>query len=241
MKICFLEQGKEEINNLKYKSYLHTDQSQFYRLNWFTDNDLKANWTIKDIKYNKVLRFTEGREFLYMKAKEFFDYDYYIFIDEDIDFYNYKFNTQVKVVNKIIDFLKKYKPVAGHIMTRKIWSWNEEALIHMRETNKPISVSSHDVCTFIYSKNFATMMFPLKEHGSGSALWYHQWLLSLLFPDKYLLCPNVYAVNAVRKPHFYEDDRKKEYRDKITSNFLNLTFAVWQKQRQQLINIARKK
>lgn len=224
MRICFLEQGCGQFPKGR-KGYLVSEQSDYYRLNWKVDDDPSANWTRKDVG-EIVPRFTQGRGFLFEKVRG--SYDYYIFIDEDIDLWTYP-ESSPEVLPNIMSFLEEYKPVAGHILTKNVWSWSPQKLKTMYELGKPLAVGSHDVCVFIYSNSLAELLFPLKYHGSGSALWYHQWLVTVIAPDRYLLCPNVFAINADRNPHYHEDDRG--YKEHILGEYVSNTFSQWIKER----------
>ena len=87
-KFCVLEQGKyvEHEITVRKKDLYTSDISDYYRFNWFTDEDPLADLTKKDAGEN-TLRWAQGRNFLFEKVKK--DYEYFIFMDEDVEVKTY--------------------------------------------------------------------------------------------------------------------------------------------------------
>jgi hypothetical protein len=75
---CILEQGKliNEPCTIEKRELFTTEFSDFYRLNWSTEDDPNAFITAKGVTWS------EGRSLLYREVPK--DYEYYIFIDDDV-------------------------------------------------------------------------------------------------------------------------------------------------------------
>lgn len=233
---CILEQGKT-INNpitLKKKKQFTTKDSDFFRLNWKTENDPNAFITQKNIYWS------EGRSLLFEKVPK--KYHYYVFIDEDISFHN-------DAVPKICNMLDKYKPISGTFGCEKIWT-----LDHMRQQlwflpkilknaiveREAYPIDRFDLCLHFFSADYANLVFPVPYHGSGRSMHYAQWICSKLCAGKQLLFGKIKAYNNWREPH--EDDiNEKVHSTKIVEKFnqdtFDKSFIIKHYKKRALINI----
>lgn len=219
---CILEQGKY-INHpitLKKVKLFNTEYSDFYRFNWKEETDPNASWTTKDCKGS--LRFSEGRNLLFDKVKK--DYKYYIFTDEDIVFKTYPENTEDSglIIERLVDFLQKWRPVGGTLYTQNIaWGVNGTILPQMEREGRPLLCRRHDACIGVLREDFARIVYPIQYQGSDGVTIYQQFLAQNLFPQKYMFCPGLTAVNSIEEQHHHTDDRKEDWKDKVVSLFEN--------------------
>jgi hypothetical protein len=219
-RFCILEQGKYVNHNitLKKKEMFNSDISDFYRFNWFTDDDPNANWTPKDCN-NERVRFSEGRNLLYDKVNRD-NYEYFIFMDEDIVIKTYPDNSEnADVILDIIDkFLTGWDPICGLIHTTNMWGKNQRLMDEMKRTGKPICVRRHDACVGIMKKTFANLVYPIIQHGSDLVTIYQQWIVKSLAPEKFMAVPNLHSINSFEEQHYHVDDRKSTWWNKIATD-----------------------
>jgi len=200
---CVLEQGRElnEPLTIKKRKLFTTEFSDFYRLNWFHENDPNAYITAKNIGWS------EGRSLLYEKVPK--QYDYYIFIDDDVDLYA---APGVDVPLKIQQLLEEYRPIAGTFYAEKQWGFADTIISHEEYIARRVfPVAGYDMMTQIFSASFAEVMFPIIYHGAHRTLWYPQWVCSQTFPRKHLAFTEIWATNArsgghskKKPPQYYE-------------------------------------
>lgn len=199
-KFCVLEQGKT-INDdftLQHKRQFNTDISDFYRLNWKALDDLNAQVCMPDACW------TEGRSVLYDHVND--DYEYYIFIDDDVLFYG------EDIAQKIALNLDEYKPITG-TLGGPGWHLSK---VHATAPVHPIAC--YDLCVHIFSKSFAQIMFPTIFHSSGKSMWYAMYSCYKLFPRKQLIFQNIVTHNSRTGPA--EDKARSEKGDPIYKNFV---------------------
>jgi len=195
---CILEQGKT-INHpftLRKKEVFTSDDSDFYRLNWKTDDDPNAFIKIQDILWS------EGRSLLYEKVPK--KYKYYIFIDEDITF------ESKDPVFQIAKLLNTYKPFSATFHDETSWSYR----IMQRHTKllpeyfrklilerEAFVILFFDMCAQVFSSDFADIMFPIPYHGCFGSMLYAQWICSKLYPGKQICFGGVKMKNNWADPH----------------------------------------
>ena len=110
-----LEQGNKCNTDLsiEHKNQFSDDYCDWYRLNWKNDtNDNLASF------YEENIVWSEGRSLLFEKVKN--QYEYYIFIDDDVKFIS---KTNLTVAEEIKNFLETYHPLTGTIYGDN-WAWN---------------------------------------------------------------------------------------------------------------------
>ena len=196
---CVLEQGSgiNETLTLQKKEMFSTAFSDFYRLNWKRCNDPNAFVTAKNIMWS------EGRSLLYANVPK--RYDYYIFTDDDTQFYAAE---GVDIAAKIRDLLQEYRPIAGTFFNPTSWlskqteGWYPEGLTTNDCLSKIAFARAHyDMEVQIYSRSFADVMFPIIYHGTNAATWYAQWVCLKLFPLKQMCFTEIQIANTVNIPH----------------------------------------
>lgn len=202
-----LEQGCEPNYPLtaKHKQQFNTDFSDCFRLNWKADtNDKNADFFKKDICWS------EGRSYLYEQVKG--KYDYYIFIDDDI---NIKSNTDLEPANEIKKLLEKYKPIHGSIVND---SWPRFKGIN----HEVFQFKSGDLCVQLFSENYADLVFPTWWHGSAGSMFYAQFLAYIICPTRSIYLNSVDAKNTRHAVH--EDCKHNQFSNKneVCSNFFDI-------------------
>ena len=203
---CILEQGRfiNDSLTLKKRELFTTEFSDFYRLNWYSDNDPNA-FIIK-----KGIVWSEGRSFLYEKVPK--KYEYYIFIDDDIDF-----DTSQQIDNialKIKQLLDEYKPISATFFDPDRWKKNDKSFPRniSKQTylsRKVFPIAGFDPQCFIFSKSFADVMFPIIYHGGSSTLRYSNWACYHLFPLKQMCFSEIQVTNT--RDELRYNQAKKNY------------------------------
>ncbi len=192
-KFAVLEQGNKPNTKLakKRKRQFTTSYSDCFRLNW-ADNrrDKQADF------YAKNITWSEGRSLLYEKTKG--QYEYYIFIDDDVDFCS---KTKRSVSEEISDFLSAYTPLSGTIFGDN-WCWDKALRKKIAADKKKVfCVKGHDLYCHIFASHFADLMFPVIYHGSEGSMWYAQYVATELFADKCLVLNTVNIKNTQSVAH----------------------------------------
>jgi hypothetical protein len=218
---CILEQGKtvNEVLTTKKKEMFTTEFSDFYRLNWFRTDDPNAFIAQKNIVWS------EGRSLLYEKVPK--NYDYYIFTDDDIEFYmNHNSNTIAKQIHLL---LTEYQPITGTFLDKNLWHVNQrlDQSTHFPLSRKCFPIGGYDLQVQLFCKSFADLVFPVIYHGSDKSMWYSQWICYALFPLKQICFTEVQVnnlrhedkINQKKLPQFTHGDRllwlfNKDIKDK---------------------------
>ena len=211
---CILEQGGD-INDpltIEHKEQFNTEFSDFYRLNWKTDDDPNAFIVDKDCIWS------EGRSILYESVPK--KYDYYILIDDDVKFQGDDVALQIK------ELLEEYKPLTGTFMdyfhstirekggkVRSYLSWHFREMRHKIESKKQrvFLIAMYDLACQIFSKEYASCMLPVTHHGGNRSLWYAQYVCHKLYPRKNMCFADVHITNTRTFPHEY--DTKEHYEE----------------------------
>jgi len=223
-KFCVLEQGGTVNDDftLRHKRQFNTGVSDFYRLNWKKSNDKNADIHIPDVCW------TEGRSVLYDHINK--DYEYYIFIDDDVIFED-KINFNIckpssrpvfscfsDIAYRIAEVLDEYNPIAG---TFESPGWHFEGT---KSGKKVHPIACHDLCIHIFSRSFAEVMFPIIYHGSSKSMWYAMYVCHALFPKKQLAFRNIKAKNTRAGAH--EDEIRSEKGDPVYKKFVSVKNMV---------------
>lgn len=196
---CILEQGEfvNEPLTLKHKKLFTTDFSDFYRLNWRTEKDKNAFWIQKNITWS------EGRSILFEKVPK--NYDYYILIDDDVDFFT---DDGVNIPLKIKELLIKYQPIAGTLYDPTRWCFQTGIERERDLAKKCFPIAGYDAQVQIFSKSFADVMFPAIHHGSAQAFGYTCWACYRLYPSKQICFTDIRVKNT---RHMREAGVDKQY------------------------------
>ena len=213
-KLCLIEQGKyidHEITKKK-KELWQTDDCDFIRFNWHSDEDPNATYTTKDTNGER-LRWSEGRDFLYSKVVD--KYDYILYTDED---------TVIKHLDgrnphdELISFLTEWNPLALNVQTTNIWT-HDERIIKKIMSGVPCIVRKHDACNSILRNDIARLVHPIEFHGSDAVTHYQQFLCHTLRKEYYLSPPNLIALNMIEEQHYHVDDRERAWQTVMLNNF----------------------
>lgn len=184
-----LEQGCEPNYPLtvEHKQQFNTEYSDCFRLNWKADrSDEHADFFKKDICWS------QGRSYLYEQVKG--QYEYYIFIDDDMKFRS-KLDDRVSVVLK--NTLEKFKPIHGTISNN---AWPATGI---KPSTLPhvIKFFNGDLCVQLFNESFADQMFPTWIHGSEASMWYAQFLAHAISPEHSIYINNIQASNTRSVKH----------------------------------------
>lgn len=185
---CILEQGgnTNEALTLKKKKMFNTEFSDFYRLNWRDENDPNAFIVAKGVSWS------EGRSLLYEKVPE--NYEYYIFIDDDVDFHA---DSDIDIPQKIKSLLEECRPIAATFYMPNAWHFTEMNLPEESFLSKKyFPIAGFDEIAIIFSKSFAEIMFPVPYHGEHRTTWYCEWVCHSTFPLKQMCFTEVWVTGA---------------------------------------------
>jgi len=224
MNICLLEQSGTVPDNLTRVRRAACSRVGwgFHRLNWN-----QATWlneheaTIRQAN----VTWSEGRSRLYESASPD-DYDYYVFIDDDISFHKRYSNrcTAVKSIfgnsyakapdvsetaealHEIERLLVDYRPITGTVFSPTDWGhkWarRPEKLGRDRET---FPVACHDLQVQIFRRDVARLAFPSPLSGSGGSMWFAQFAGFIGWPKSQLCLTSLEARNNRHLEHHDRD------------------------------------
>lgn len=149
------------LNKNKTISYLkNTFKEDFYLLNWKVGS--KDTWHNCGHHFDLGVSWSKGREHLYTVAKSNKEYDYYLFLDDDIEFY-----TDIKFsLNSIFDLLKVNKP---HLLTVQSDCWQDKFSLSLNRKFNYIFIS--DLQFMILSKELLSKNFPFNYDGGWGTMW----------------------------------------------------------------------
>lgn len=194
-KYCVLDQaGGKKIYN-QNKTLFTTEFSDYYRINFRKINDPNAN-----IELDFPNLFSEGRCVLFEKVPK--DYEYYIFIDNDIVFQKkQKLNGKLEWVKNspdipkiIADFFDEYHPMHGTFY-RETDPIQQALPSEVIDEKDVLRIKGFDISTVYYHHSFATLVFPAIIHGFWSIFNFQQWVCSKLYPDKLTCFTAISIVN----------------------------------------------
>jgi len=196
-RFCILEQGCyiNESLTLKKKALFNTEFSDFYRLNWQNPDQDPNSFIKDDFLKEKAIVWSEGRSLLYERVPK--NYDYYIFVDDDIEFYS---SGDKNIAVQIKEFLDEYKPITGTFYDPDQRNFalsgiDKETCI----SRKAFPIAVYDQQVQIFTKSFADLMFPAIYHGAIACMMYPQWLCYMLFPLKQICFSEVQVSNIRHK------------------------------------------
>lgn len=192
-KYCVLDQAGPPNTYTRNKELFTTEFSDYYRINYRKLNDKDAN-----IELNFPNLFSEGRCILFEKVPK--NYEYYIFIDDDIVFYKKQKTASTlhwvenspDIPQLISDFFDEYQPMHGTFYRSDdpIQSALPSSLI---EKNDVLRITGFDISAVYYHHSFAKLVFPIMAHGFWSIFNFQQWICSKLYPAK-LTCLTTVSV-----------------------------------------------
>jgi GTP:adenosylcobinamide-phosphate guanylyltransferase len=183
-----LEQGKNCNTDiaLKHKEQFTTDYSDWVRLNWKEDyNDKTAHI------YKKNIVWSEGRSLLFDHVRG--KYEYYIFIDDDVDFTS---NTERSVSEELKYFFETYKPLSGTLHWKNNWAFRNYKDLVENDKKEVFPIVGFDLCCYYFQEDFAETVFPVYFHGSERCMWYSQFLANKLHPEKNMVFTNISISNV---------------------------------------------
>lgn len=222
---CILEQGND-INNeltLERKKLFNTSFSDVKRLNWANNKDDK----LADF-FSENLCWSEGRSFLYEKVKG--NYDFYIFIDDDMNIKLKKGEKKENIAEVLKNQLIKHQPIHGSI-PNNMWPLK----YFNNNFGEVFSMKGGDLCVQIFREDFASIMFPTWKHGSDGSMWYPQFIAHILFPNQSLYLNKLRAINTKHEPHSDKSLEShsnksavvKYFAKRIKNNSLRELFEKW--------------
>jgi len=187
---CILEQSGYK--NTKYveqhKKQFNNEYSDFYRLNFRYKDD-------PDACLYKECSWMDGRNTLYNYVPKI--YDYYIFIDDDIEFYEENsMNVDYNVAERISKLLQLYNPLCGTFLINRVWSYKLDLVKDLINSNSNLvkQIMGNDECCCIMSESFASVLLPIKEPNS---IWFRffQFISYNLFPEKSMIFHSIKRKN----------------------------------------------
>lgn len=189
-----LEQGQECNTDIskKHKEQFSTEFSDWFRLNWMADrNDKEAHF------YKDKITWSEGRSYLYEQVRG--KYEYYIFIDDDVEFSTPKKNKTV--AEHIKYFFEEYNPITGTFYGENY------AFLGIFEfipsgPKEVFRIMKHDLMTHYFQEDFAELMFPNWFPGSEASMWYAQYIGFKNHPLKCLCYRDIFTTNRGHRGHF---------------------------------------
>jgi len=195
-----LEQGNKCNTSLskEHRNQFSTEYSDFFRVNWKADiNDKEAHF------YKDNIVWTEGRSLLFEKVKG--NYEYYIFIDDDVKFIS---KTDNSVAAELKYFFQEYNPLTGTIFGDN-WAWDLYKNTINTNYKEVFPIMGHDLCCHFFQEDFAELMFPVYFHGSECSMWYAQFIGYKLHPQKCMVFNNIIIKNTEHIMH--KDNNNKQF------------------------------
>jgi hypothetical protein len=205
---CVLEQGKEPYEMTeRHKRMFTTEFSDFYRINWFKDDDPYA------FIHRKNIVGSEGVSLLYENVPK--DYDYYIFTDDDMEFYCHDGSGEDQVALQIKNLLLTYKPIAGTLVDDQYVSNLQQLGIDTAALKEVFVTQTYDQGLQIFSKELLDATFPVIYHGSGGAMHYIHYAVNKLYPAKQHAYTGVRYRNTRHDREWVRPDLP-QFKDKVT-------------------------
>jgi hypothetical protein len=207
---CVLEQGNlvNEPATIKKKEMFTTEFSDFYRLNWAFDNDPNANFSAFGVTWS------EGRSLLYERVPKI--YDYYLFIDDDVNFHA---DLDVDIPQKVKELLEEYNPLAATFYDPIQWGFTKTGpSVEEFLERRCFPIAGYDAESQIYSKSYADVIFPFIYHGAHRTDWYTQWVCYRTFPTKQMGFSEIRVSNSRSGGH--STKKKKQQYEPTEAVFL---------------------
>lgn len=195
-----LEQGNKcnTLLSKEHKKQFSTEYSDFFRVNWKADtNDKEAHF------YKDNIVWSEGRSLLFEKVKD--NYEYYIFIDDDVKFIS---KTDNSVAEELKYFFKEYNPLTGTIFGDN-WAWDLYKNTINTNYKEVFPIMGHDLCCHFFQEDFAKHMFPAYFPGSECSMWYAQFIGYKLYPQKCMVFNKITVKNTENIKH--KDSNNEQY------------------------------
>ena len=210
-----VEQGKYVNHDITEKKVDLLDEAgiELIRFNWFTDDDPNASLVKSDIG-DRTLRWSEGRICLVDLAL-LSGADYVLYMDEDTYF---ETDTDRNPYVVLLEFLNEWNPAAAHINTVNIWS-GDDRITERSKRGLPTVIKKHDACNSVLRRDLASLLHPIKYHGSDAVTHYQQFMCHHLRKQHYLSPPHLTAINGIEEQHNYTDDRNPSWYSEILREF----------------------
>lgn len=160
-KIAWLEQSGQLQDRSDLKHDLDQAGVEFYRLNWRLRND--DPFSNVDVGDNERLSWSKGRERLY-EAASINEYDYYIFVDDDLVLDR----SVPNFIERVREVLLAHKPCI--LTVQGSGSWQERSIKNKGKKVVPIFIV--DLQFQCLGKEAAKFAFPAKFDGGWGTLWY---------------------------------------------------------------------
>ena len=209
---CVLEQGKEPYEMTeRHKHIFTTEFSDFYRINWFKDDDPYA------FMHRKNIVGSEGVSLLYENVPK--DCDYYIFTDDDMEFYCADGSPENAVAEQLRDLLLKYRPIAGTLIDDVYIKDLKQFGIDMDNLKEAFVTATYDQGLQIFSKELLDVTFPVIYHGSGGAMHYIHYAVDKLYRAKQHAYTTVRYRNTRHDREWIRPDLP-QFKDKATTYML---------------------
>jgi hypothetical protein len=199
---CILEQGNliNEPETIEKKKIFTTEFSDFYRLNWATEEDPNANFTALGVTWS------EGRSLLYEKVPKI--YDYYIFIDDDVNFHA---DPGIDIPQKMKELLEEYRPLAATFYDPIQWGFTKTSpSVEEFRSRRCFPIAGYDAESQIYAKSYADVIFPFIYHGAHRTDWYTQWVCYRTYPAKQMCFTEIQVTNSRSGGHS-KKKKKQQY------------------------------
>ena len=209
--MCVFEQGKDPDDLTKKHNRIFTnDFCDFYRINWYYENN--DNDPYAYICKKGVIG-TEGLSLLYEKVPK--DYEYYIFIDDDMDFYCPDNCSDEVLVERIKDLLIKYKPLAGTFVEKQFLKDLKKHGVDTENLKEAFTTATWDQGVAFWHKSVAKHMFPIIYHGAAGSRHYVHYCLNKLYPMKMHAFTNIRYHN-LRHDREWVNPSLSQWKDKNT-------------------------
>ena len=186
---CVLEQScYEDFELSKYHKQIFTkDFCDFYRLNWKI-KDKMSNF------FEKNITKSEGLSLLDKKIPK--NYEYYIFMDDDVIF---KSGQKIKINKKdyfdasylIKNFLEKYNPLVGSLFRKNSGYCN-----CVKTDKEYYNYLGQDSDLLIMHKSVANELLPITFHSSVKYFNFVNYLCHILYPEKQIRANNIEYENT---------------------------------------------
>lgn len=192
---CILEQGGGAGADMtaRKKRLFDTPYSAFYRLNWRLEDDPDAFVSRKGVVWS------EGRSLLYDIVPK--DFEYYIFIDDDVDFYTLDGLPENEIPMRIRTLLEKWQPLCGTFYDPDCWVFQGCLPVRDSMAKGVFPIAAFDFQSFIMHRGLCETMMPIWTHGSNASMRYVNYIVNLLAPRKQLCFTGVLAANTEHLLH----------------------------------------
>ncbi len=197
---CVLDQGDlvDDALALEKKRLFTTPFSDYYRLNWRAAEDPHADFALHGSSL-----FSEGRCVLLALVPRI--YGYYIFVDDDVVFYDgfgeeAEARSRGTIPRKIAAFFDEYRPLTGTFYNPNDWT---QAHLDRGRLAREIAVpiKAYDITACFYHAGVLDHLFPVPYHGTFGIFWFQQYLVHETHPRKQMCFAGVSVRNTAHRGH----------------------------------------